>query len=68
MTKQAQPLPFSSQGAEVILGKSPAQGELAIPVEPTANTLFGPRGACLVSETGALWVSDTGHHRLLGWR
>ena len=68
VTKQAQPLPLLSQGAEVILGKSPAQGELAIPVEPTATTLFGPRGACLVSETGALWVSDTGHHRLLGWR
>ena len=66
--KQSQPLPLSSQGAEVILGISPAQGELAIPVEPTATTLFGPRGACLVSETGALWVSDTGHHRLLGWR
>jgi NHL repeat len=66
--KQPQPLPLSSQGAELILGKSPAQGELAIPVEPTATTLFGPRGACLVSETGALWVSDTGHHRLLGWR
>ncbi|HAZ48749.1 MAG TPA: hypothetical protein DCZ55_30930 [Cyanobacteria bacterium UBA11371] len=68
VTKQAQPLPLLSQGAEVILGKSPAQGELAIPVEPTATTLFGARGACLVSETGALWVSDTGHHRLLGWR
>lgn len=67
-TKQPQPLPLVAVGAEVILGKSPAQGELAIPVEPTATTLFGPRGACLVSETGALWVSDTGHHRLLGWR
>ncbi|GET43420.1 hypothetical protein [Microseira wollei] len=66
--KQPQPLPLSSQGAEVILGISPAQGELAIPVAPSATTLFGPRGACLVSETGALWVSDTGHHRLLGWR
>lgn len=66
--KQPQPLPVSSQGAEVILGISPAQGELAIPVEPSSTTLFGARGACLVSETGALWVSDTGHHRLLGWR
>ena len=30
--------------------------------------MFGPRRACLLSETGPLWVSDTGHHRLLGWQ
>ncbi|AFY47058.1 NHL repeat protein [Nostoc sp. PCC 7524] len=41
---------------------------LAIPLAPTPTTMFGPRGACLVSENGSLWVSDTGHHRLLGWR
>lgn len=41
---------------------------LAIPLAPTPTTMFGPRGACLVSPTGPLWVSDTGHHRLLGWR
>ena len=39
---------------------------LAVPVEPSPVSLFGPRGACQ-TKTGALWISDTGHHRLLGW-
>lgn len=60
--------PFSPQGAEVILGEILKPGQLAIPIAPSATTMFGPRGACLLSETGPLWVSDTGHHRLLGWR
>jgi hypothetical protein len=60
--------PFSPQGAEVILGEILKPGELAIPIAPSPTTMFGPRGACLLSETGPLWVSDTGHHRLLGWR
>lgn len=38
---------------------------LAVAVEPSTTSLFGPRGACQVR--GQLWVSDTGHHRLLGW-
>lgn len=53
--------------ADVILGAADL-AELAIPLAPSATTLFGPRGICLVGETGPLWVSDTGHHRLLGWR
>lgn len=61
-------LPLSPQGAEVILGDVGNTELLAIPLAPTPTTMFGPRGACLVSENGALWVSDTGHHRLLGWR
>ncbi|MBU7585412.1 MAG: hypothetical protein KAF91_21400 [Nostoc sp. TH1S01] len=61
-------LPLSQNGAEVILGTSLEPQQLAIPIAPTPITMFGPRGACLVSETGSLWVSDTGHHRLLGWR
>jgi hypothetical protein len=60
--------PLSPDGARVILGKSFAPGELAIPLAPSAVEMFGPRGACLVAENGSLWVSDTGHHRLLGWR
>ncbi len=40
---------------------------LAVPVQPSAATLFGPRGACLLGDDGPLWVADTGHHRLLGW-
>ncbi|MEA5532671.1 hypothetical protein [Crocosphaera sp. XPORK-15E] len=58
---------LSPQGAEIILGEQTAES-LVIPLEPSPNTMFGPRGACLVSETGPLWVSDTGHHRLLGWK
>jgi hypothetical protein len=51
-------------GARVILGMHDplAGGSLA----PAAHTLFGPRGAA-VGADGALWVADTGHHRLLGW-
>jgi hypothetical protein len=63
-----QTLPLSPQGAEVILGDILNPELLAIPLAPTPTTMFGPRGACLVAETGPLWVSDTGHHRLLGWR
>ncbi len=62
-----QNLPFSSQGAEVILGNIIQAQQLVIPVAPSPTTMFGPRGACLFSN-GFLWVSDTGHHRLLGWR
>ncbi len=37
-------------------------------VQPSKTTCFGPRGAALMAEDGPLWVCDTGHHRLLGWR
>ena len=58
---------LSPSGAEVILGQQPSD-ILAVPLQPSATNMFGPRGVCLVSETGPLWVADTGHHRLLGWR
>jgi hypothetical protein len=67
-TEITQNLLFSPQGAEVILGEIIAPEQLAIPIAPSATSMFGPRAACLLSETGPLWVSDTGHHRLLGWR
>ena len=54
--------------AEIILGKIFKPNELAIPLAPSNIEMFGPRAACLISETGPLWVSDTGHHRLLGWQ
>jgi hypothetical protein len=54
--------------AETILGKILKPNELAIPLAPSNVEMFAPRGACLISETGPFWVSDTGHHRLLGWR
>jgi len=58
---------LSPQGAQVILGQQPTDA-LVVPLAPEATTMFGPRGACLLSENGPLWVADTGHHRLLGWR
>lgn len=53
---------------EIILGKILKSGELTIPLAPSNIEMFGPRAACLISENGPLWVSDTGHHRLLGWQ
>jgi hypothetical protein len=50
-----------------VLGGSRGEDNLAIPVRPDASTLFGPRDACLLEKEGPLWISDTGHHRLLGW-
>lgn len=55
-------------GPRVCLGGARGADNLAIPVKPAASTLFGPRGACLLHAAGPLWVSDTGHHRILGWR
>ncbi|BAY86155.1 NHL repeat-containing protein [Calothrix parasitica NIES-267] len=54
--------------AEIILGKIIKPNELTVPLVPSNIEMFGPRAACLISETGPLWVSDTGHHRLLGWQ
>jgi len=42
-------------------------GDFAAPLQPASSTLFGPRGVCLHPD-GTLWIADTGHHRLLGWR
>ncbi|EAZ92421.1 NHL repeat-containing protein [Crocosphaera chwakensis] len=58
---------LSPQGANIILGEQTVES-LVMPLEPSPTTMFGPRGACLVSEEGPLWVCDTGHHRLLGWK
>ncbi len=51
-------------GPSRVLGWSPEAWAEAI--APTAATLFGPRGLCLHPD-GSFWVTDTGHHRLLGW-
>jgi hypothetical protein len=61
----ARPL-LDPAGPAVILGVAP--GLLPLPVVPSRTSLFGPRGACLLAPDGPLWVADTGHHRLLGWR
>lgn len=55
-------------GPSISMGGESGSDGLAIPVTPNATTLFGPRGGCLVGDHGPLWVCDTGHHRLLGWR
>lgn len=54
-------------GPRVCIGGGRGEDDLAIPVKPDALTLFGPRGACLMSTEGPFWIADTGHHRLLGW-
>ena len=55
-------------GPRVCMGGACGSDGLAVPVKPDATTFFGPRGACLMGDHGPLWVCDTGHHRLLGWR
>lgn len=52
-------------GAKVVLGWWAE--ELAVAIAPSSRHLFGPRGVCL-HPNGSIWVADTGHHRLLGWR
>jgi len=63
---QAAPPLLHPEGARVILGERPALP--ARPIVPSASALFGPRGACLASADGPLFVCDTGHHRVLVWR
>ena len=65
-TGRALPL-LDPAGPTVCLGSAAGIEGLAIPVQPSAATMFGPRGACLLAADGPLWVCDTGHHRLLGW-
>jgi hypothetical protein len=63
------PMPVLDRaGPCLCLGASRGEHNLAIPVQADACSLFGPRGACLMGATGPFWISDTGHHRLLGWR
>jgi DNA-binding beta-propeller fold protein YncE len=64
----AEPLPpalLDPAGPEIVLGGHDAfDGPLA----PSAVRMYGPRAALLVGEDGPLWISDTGHHRVLGYR
>src|SRR5271163_3523619 len=59
---------LAARGARIVLGGSAAEDGLARAIVPAADTLFGPRGACLASAAGPLFVCDTGHHRLLIWK
>ena len=54
------------RGAHVVLGATDDRLGMAAPVVPSAHAMFGPRGVC-AGPDGSLWVSDTGHHRVLGW-
>ncbi|MFA5989835.1 MAG: hypothetical protein WC803_09540 [Sphingomonas sp.] len=56
---------LNPDGPKTVLGWS--HENLVAPLSPDAATMFGPRGVCL-HPNGALWVADTGHHRILGWR
>ena len=55
-------------GPICVLGSHTDDGALSAPVAPSAQTMFGPRGAALAGAEGPLFVPDTGHHRLLVWR
>ena len=55
-------------GARVILGGDEEQYGLTQPISPNASSLFGPRAACVAGPGGPLFVSDTGHHRVLIWQ
>ena len=57
---------LDERGARVILGATDDPLGLASPVVPSATSMFGPRGV-FAAPDGSLWVSDTGHHRVLGW-
>ncbi|MGF1467313.1 MAG: NHL repeat-containing protein [Sandaracinaceae bacterium] len=57
------PLLCPTGPAVVLGGADPFAGA----VSPSPTSLFGPRGACLGGD-GSLWIADTGHHRLLGYR
>jgi hypothetical protein len=61
-----QPL-LNPAGPRAVIGVTEASDQLAVPVSPTPQTLFGPRGGCLFAN-GPMYIADTGHHRLLGWR
>lgn len=52
----------------VVLGAARVPALVTGGVRPDRHTCFGPRGAALLGPQGPLWVCDTGHHRLLGWR
>ncbi len=66
--REAKSLPLVKEKPLVFLGNLPEPEVLAPPVMPSTTSLFGPRGACLTARGQALWICDTGHHRLLGWK
>ncbi|MBI3699706.1 MAG: NHL repeat-containing protein [Afipia sp.] len=59
---------LSPKGSRVVLGGDVTANGLARSIVPGANTLFGPRGVCVANDKGPMFVSDTGHHRLMIWK
>jgi hypothetical protein len=55
------------RGAAVALGFNATEQGMVAPVVPSERTMFAPRAACVATD-GTLWVADTGHHRMLGWK
>jgi hypothetical protein len=62
----ARPL-LEPAGPICVLGSRADEDALSAPVAPSPQTMFGPRGAALAGAEGPLFVTDTGHHRLLIW-
>ena len=52
-------------GPQAVLGWK--ADDFAAPLLPSQSNFFGPRGVCL-HQDGSMWIADTGHHRLLGWK
>ena len=67
--KSAAPhIPLTQESPIVVLGNARDPDLIASGVQPEASSSFGPRGSALLGEQGPLWICDTGHHRLLGWK
>ncbi len=61
-------LPLLAESPFAVLGGERRPAMVTAGIAPDARNCFGPRGAALLHSDGPLWVCDTGHHRLLGWR
>ena len=59
---------FQGEKPIAIIGECRDSDGFPLPIQPSASMLFGPRGACVIADNGPLWIADTGHHRLLGWK
>lgn len=59
--------PLLQPAPDVVLGAAENGGELVVSVKPTPGSLFGTRGGAILTDD-SLWIADTGHHRLLGWK
>ncbi len=58
---------FATSEPIVVLGGERRPPLVTTGLKPSARQCFGPRGVALLPN-GSVWIADTGHHRLLGWR